>query len=101
MTPLSAEGDGPAVGDGDGVSVAGEIGKHRLRHGEGTLGVEDPFDLARGRQIRGKGTAVGERAWLAKKREATGLMRRHERLQEEPAAQAGEHAHGQEEARPA
>ena len=30
----------PAVRDGDAMSVAGEIGKHRFRSGEGRLGPE-------------------------------------------------------------
>ena len=40
------EGNETAVGDGDTVGVAGQIGQHRLGAAEGALGVDDPFDLA-------------------------------------------------------
>ena len=40
------EADQAAVGDGDAVGVAAEIGEHRLGAGEGALGVDHPFDLA-------------------------------------------------------
>ncbi len=43
---LVVEGDETAVGDGDAVGVAGEIGEHGLGSGEGTLGVDHPVDLA-------------------------------------------------------
>jgi hypothetical protein len=50
---LSLEGDTPvvepdqaAVGDGDAVGVAGQVGEHRLGSGEGTLGVDYPLDFA-------------------------------------------------------
>src|ERR1051325_776929 len=39
------EADQPAVRDGDPVGVAGEIGEHRLRPGEGRLGVDEPVLL--------------------------------------------------------
>jgi len=39
------EGDQTAVGDGDAVGVAAEIGEHRLRPGEGSLGIDNPIDL--------------------------------------------------------
>ena len=40
------EADQAAVGDGDAVGVAAEIGEHRFRPGEGPLGVDHPFKLA-------------------------------------------------------
>ena len=95
------EGDEAAVGDGDAVGVAGEIGEHRLGPGEGPLGVDDPLDLAQRRQIRGEGMALGERRVIAEEVEAAGIVRGRELLQEQPAEQPREHAHGQEEARPA
>ena len=39
-------GDQAAVGDGDTVGVARQIGQHRLRPTERTFGVDDPFGLA-------------------------------------------------------
>src|SRR5206468_3331762 len=52
-------GDEAAVGDGDAMGVAAEIGEHRLRPGEGSLGIDDPLDLAQRRQIGREGAARG------------------------------------------
>ena len=41
----------PAVGDGDAMCVARQIGEHLLGAGERTLGVDDPFALAQGSEI--------------------------------------------------
>ena len=42
---LFIECDQPAVGDGHAVGVARQIGEHRLRSGEGALGIDHPVDL--------------------------------------------------------
>ena len=39
-------GDQPAVGDGDAVGIAGQIGQHGLWPAERTLGIDDPFGSA-------------------------------------------------------
>ena len=41
------EGDQAAVGDGDAVGIARQIGQHGLWTAERTLGIDDPFGLAR------------------------------------------------------
>ena len=41
--PFLVEGDQSAVGDGHAVSVAREVSEHRLRSGEGALGIDDPL----------------------------------------------------------
>ena len=53
MVVLVGEGDAalvgtdqPAVGDGDAVRVAGQIGEHRLRPRERGFGVGHPFGAA-------------------------------------------------------
>ncbi len=43
---LLVEGDKSAIGDGDAVGIAGEIGKHGLGSGEGTLGIDHPLTLS-------------------------------------------------------
>ena len=43
--------DEPVVGDGDAVRVARQIGEHRLRSAERTLGVDDPFGFSQGREV--------------------------------------------------
>src|SRR5215216_1731784 len=67
------EGDQAAIGDGDAVGVAAEIGEHRLWPGEGSLGIDDPLDLAQRRQIRREGVALGEWRVIAEEVEAAGL----------------------------
>src|SRR6266480_2043098 len=46
------EGDQPAVRDGNAVSVAGEVGKHRLGPGEGRFGVDEPVLSFEWREVR-------------------------------------------------
>ena len=43
---LAVERDEAAVGDGDAVGVAGEVGQNRLGSSERTLAVDDPFAFA-------------------------------------------------------
>ena len=62
---MLVEGDQPAVGDGDAVGVARQIGQHRLGSAERALGVDDPFGLAQRRQIRREGLRVGEMGVIA------------------------------------
>ena len=51
-------GDQAAVGDGDAMSVAGGIGEDRGGTGEGPLGMDDPLDLAQGREPFGKSRGI-------------------------------------------
>ncbi len=53
------ERDEPAVGDGDAVRVARQIGEYRLGAAERALAVDDPFGLTQRRQIRGESIALG------------------------------------------
>jgi hypothetical protein len=95
------ERDQPRVGDRDAVSVAGEIGEHGLRSGEGFLGVDDPLGAAQRRERGVEDALVGERIEIAEEGQAAGLMQGRESLEKEAAEQAGEDAHGQEETGPA
>jgi hypothetical protein len=47
-----SERDQPAVGDGDAMGVARQIGQNGLGSAEGSLGIDDPFDPAQRRQKR-------------------------------------------------
>ena len=98
---VAVERDQPAVGDGDAVGVAREIGQHGLGPAERALGVDDPFGFAQRRQIRREGLRVGESGVIAEELQAAGVVRGDQLLQEQPAEQAREHAHRQEEAGPA
>src|ERR1700674_3544510 len=43
---VAVAGDQPAVGDGDAVGIARQIGEHRLRSAERFLGIDHPFGSA-------------------------------------------------------
>ncbi len=92
--------DQAAVGDGDAMGVAGEIGEHLRRTGERLLGIHDPLLLAEGRKvgpecgsIRWSGQ-VGKESYLARD------MQRDEALKEQEPEQPREHAYRQEEVGP-
>src|ERR1700736_1135332 len=71
------------------------------RAAEGAFAVDHPFDPARWRQIFREGIAVREVGVRAKELQAPGGMGGDELFQRQPAEQPREHAHRQEEARPA
>ena len=83
------EADQPVVRDGDPVGVAGEIGEHRLRPGEGRLGVDEPVLLPQRREIGGEGRRVAQPVELAKERQSARRMSVGEPGQEEPPEQTG------------
>src|SRR5260370_22475503 len=78
-----------AVRDGDAMSVAGEIGQHRLGPGEGRLGVEEPVLPPQRREMRGESLAATQARDLAEKRQPACGVSVGERGQEEPPEQAG------------
>ena len=43
---VAVAGDQPAVGDGDAVGIAGQIGQHGLWPAERALGIDHPFGSA-------------------------------------------------------
>ena len=51
------ESNEPAVRDGDTMGVAGEIGEHCFRPGEGRLGVDEPILFLERREMRGESVA--------------------------------------------
>src|SRR5499427_10840352 len=93
------ESNEPAVRDGDTMGVAGEIGKHGLRPGEGRLGVDEPLLPLERCEMCGEGLTAPQVLDLAKEREPACRVGGGERPQEEPTEQAGKHAHRQKEAR--
>ena len=63
------EAEQPAVRDGDAVGVAGEIGEHRLRPGEGRLGIDEPVLFLERREMCGEGLSVTQAVDLAEERQ--------------------------------
>jgi hypothetical protein len=67
---IFVERDQPAVGDGDAVGVARQIGEHRLGAAERGLCLDISGDPAQWRQVGGESLAVGEVSMLAEECEA-------------------------------
>ncbi len=80
------------------MSVAAEIGEHRLRPGKGSFCIDDPFDVAQGTEMSGEVPGIGKVAETAEEAQTAGIVRRRELFQEQAAEQPREHAHRQEEA---
>ena len=80
-------GDQPAVGDGDAVGIARQIGQHGLWPAERTLGIDHPFGSAWRCQIRRERPRVSESGMIAKVLQAAGLVGGEQLLQEQPAEQ--------------
>ena len=95
---LVVERDETRIRDGDAVGVEGEIGEDGLWPGERPFGVDHPFGAAQRRERGAEGALVGERGEVAEEGEASGRMQGREPVEEEPAEQARQHPHGQEEA---
>ena len=70
------------------VGVAGEIGEHRLRSGEGRLGVDEPVLPAERREMRGEGLSVTQAVEFAEERQPARCVGVGEPGQEEPPEQA-------------
>ncbi len=87
------EADQPAVGDGDAVGIASEIGEHRLGPRKRGLAVDKPVLLPQRREIGGKGRPAAQAVELAEEHQSARRVRVGEPRQEEPPEQAGQHAH--------
>ena len=81
------ERDQAAVGDGDAVCVARQVGEHGLRPGEGRLGVDERALLAERRQDGGKGLLIAEAEMIAEEAQTAGGMERGKLIDEEPPEQ--------------
>jgi hypothetical protein len=57
---ILVEGDEPAVGDCNAMSIAAEIGLHRRRAAERPLGVDNPADAPRGDDVNCEGSRLGK-----------------------------------------
>ena len=87
------EGDQAAVRDRNPVGVAGQVGKHRLRPGEGRLGVDDPLLPSDGSKVAQEGASFGEVRHGPEEGEPPGVVQRDQPRQKDPSEQLAEHAH--------
>ena len=92
------EREQPAVGDGDAVGIAAEIGQRLARAAERRLGVDHPIDAAQFGETCVEDAGVGEADKAAGEAQPAGFEGILQVAQEEPAEQSREHPHRQEEA---
>jgi hypothetical protein len=83
------------------MGVAGEISQDFLRAAEWALAIDQPLCVAQWLEIRSECLRIDKPGMLAEELQLTGLISGAELVQEQPAEQFREHAHRQEEARPA
>ncbi len=83
------------------LRVARQIGQHRLRAGEGPLGIDHPLDLAQRREPGPERSSIGQRRLLAKEVELAAVVQLLQFLQEAAPEQPREHSYRQEEPGPA
>src|SRR5215207_5142728 len=92
-------GDEPAVGDGDPMGVAAEIGEYLSWSAEGLLGVDDPVDPPQGGEMAREPVGIGEPREVAEEAQPSFGKGGGEALEEQPSEQAGQRLHGEEEVR--
>src|SRR5262245_32029053 len=63
-----------AVGDGDAMGVAGEIGENLLGPGEGLFGIDDPFGLAQWREVNSELVGIAESGEISEELKLSGRM---------------------------
>ena len=90
-----------AVGDGDAMDVAAEIGNHLFRAGEWTLAVDDSLRAAQSAKAPGEPAGLGEISERAGEAQRAGCKRRPQPFEEQRAEPARQHPHRQEEPGPA
>ena len=90
------DGDQAAVGDGDAVGVARQIGQHSLGPGERSLGVDVPLGVVERLEPRFERTPVGELGVRAEELQVAGLVRGLQHRQHLAAEELRQHRHGQQ-----
>jgi len=89
-----------AVGDGDAMGVAPEIGEYLRRSAKRLLGVNDPIDALRGGQTGGERRGIGQMREIAEEAEALRVEGGSQAFEEQATEQAGERLDGEKEVRP-
>ena len=85
---LAVEGDEPAVGNGDPVGVAGQVGEHSVGSAKRALGIDHPFGLSQCGEVGLEGGRLGQGGVVGEELQAPGLVRGGQPLQEQAAEQA-------------
>src|ERR1700731_3139871 len=90
------ECDQAAIGDGNAVGVAREVAQHFLGSPERSFAINHPFAVAQRCQIGREGSLICQRGVFAEELQLSRAMDGIKLLQDAPAEQAREPAHGEE-----
>ncbi len=88
-----------AVGDGDAMGVAAEIGENLCGSAERLLGADDPVEATHGGQICGDRGGIGQIGEFAEKAEILCLKGRLQAFEKKSAQQPGKRLDGEKEVR--
>ena len=88
-----------AVGDGDAMGVAAEIGENLRGSAEGLLGVDDPIEATHGGQMRRERGGIGQIGKIAEESEALRVEGGLHAFEEQAAEQPGKRLDRQKEVR--
>jgi len=86
-----------AVGDGDAMGVAAEIGENLRGSAERLLGVDDPIEATHGGQMRGERGGIGQIGEIAEESEALRVEGGLQAFEEQAAEQPGKRLDRQKE----
>jgi hypothetical protein len=95
------ETDQAVIGDRHAMGIAGEIVKHLFGPAERRLRVHHPFRFRGRSEIGSEGVGIAQGFELRVEVQFTGMEGTPQLFEEESPKEPGEHAHGQEETRPA
>ena len=84
---LAVEGDEPAVGNSDPVSVAGQVGKDSVGSAKRPLGIDHPFDLSQCGNVGFEACRLGQAGLIGEELQSPILVRGGEPFQEQTAEQ--------------
>ena len=85
---FAVEGDQPAIGNGDPVGVAGQVGKHSVGSAKRPLGIDHPFDLPQCGKPGLERCRLGEGGLVGEELQAPGMVGGGQPFQEQATEEA-------------
>ena len=83
----AVEGDEPAVGNSDAVSVAGQVGEHSAGSAKRPFGIDDPFELSQCGNVGFEACRLGQAGVIGEELQSPSLVGGREPFQEQTAEQ--------------
>jgi len=84
---LAVEGDEPAVGNSDAVSVTRQVGEHSAGSAKGPFGIDHPFDLSQCGNVGFEACWLGQPGLIGEELQLPSLVGGREPFQEQTAEQ--------------